>query len=173
MSSAKNFNVGDRFEVTSNLGMDSGYVGNKGTVVSKYDDGYGVVMDGDEWNKWVSDDSYMTHLLVTKATPKKNKKEEKPKNEVFYMTIDEYIEKTTIVDSKGNILQDRHEALYPEENFTIIRNGTTTVVITDEGCKGVSKLHPEDEYDDQLGFEIAYCKAMIKRWEKMLKSRTR
>ena len=41
-----------------------------------------------------------------------------------------------------------------------IIDGTTTIVILEDGRKGVAKLHPSDEFDEYVGFEIAYKRAL-------------
>ena len=41
-----------------------------------------------------------------------------------------------------------------------IINGTTTIVILEDGRKGIAKLHPSDEFDEFVGFEIAYKRAL-------------
>ena len=41
-----------------------------------------------------------------------------------------------------------------------IINGTTTIVILEDGKKGIAKLHPSDEFDEFVGFEIAYKRAL-------------
>lgn len=55
------------------------------------------------------------------------------------------------------------------DGMKIIRSGKVTVVILPDGNKGVSKCLPQDEYDADKGFNIAYTKAMIKRYKKQLK----
>lgn len=51
----------------------------------------------------------------------------------------------------------------------VIRNGVATIVILNDGSKGVAKCLPEDEYDPDLGYSIAYTKAKIKSLTKQLK----
>ena len=41
-----------------------------------------------------------------------------------------------------------------------IINGTTTIVILEDGKKGIAKLHPSDEFNEFVGFEIAYKRAL-------------
>lgn len=55
------------------------------------------------------------------------------------------------------------------EDCKVIRNDKVTVVILSDGTKGVSKCLPEDSYDEEKGFEIAYTKAQIKSLTKKLK----
>jgi len=55
------------------------------------------------------------------------------------------------------------------ESYKLITNGNTTIIILDDGCKGVAKCLPSDEYDLDRGVDIAYTKAMIKSYQKKLK----
>jgi len=55
------------------------------------------------------------------------------------------------------------------ESYKLIINGNTTIVILDDGCKGVAKCLPSDEYDLDKGVDIAYTKAIIKSSQKKLK----
>ena len=55
------------------------------------------------------------------------------------------------------------------QKVKVIRNGKVTVVVLEDGIKGVSKCLEEDTYDKAKGFEIAYTKACIKRLNKNLK----
>jgi len=56
-----------------------------------------------------------------------------------------------------------------DESYKLIINGLTTIVILDDGCKGVAKCLPSDEYDMDKGVDIAYTKALIKSYQKKLK----
>lgn len=64
-------------------------------------------------------------------------------------------EKTNIVEIKNNI--------------KTIRNDRATIVILPNGIKGVSKCMPQDKYDANKGYKIAYLKANIKSMQKELK----
>lgn len=57
-----------------------------------------------------------------------------------------------------------------KDGIKTIRNGRVTIVILPDGTKGVSKCLPQDTYDAQRGYEIAYNKAMIKSLGKQLKN---
>jgi len=52
----------------------------------------------------------------------------------------------------------------------VIHNELATIVILDDGSKGVSKCIPEDEYDRTKGIKIAYIRAKIKSLHKELKT---
>lgn len=60
-----------------------------------------------------------------------------------------------------------------EEEVRVIYNNRATVVILEDGSRGVSKCLPEDEYDADLGFDIAYTRAKIKQLQKDLKTYTK
>jgi len=51
----------------------------------------------------------------------------------------------------------------------VIHSDLATIVILDDGSKGVAKCMPEDEYDKTKGIKIAYLKAKIKSLNKELK----
>ena len=55
------------------------------------------------------------------------------------------------------------------ESYKLIINGNTTIVILDDGCKGIAKCMESDEYDMDKGVDIAYTKAIIKSSQKKLK----
>ena len=52
----------------------------------------------------------------------------------------------------------------------VIHNGKATIVILDDGSKGVAKCCPEDEYNKLTGIKIAYIRAKIKSLQKELKT---
>jgi len=55
------------------------------------------------------------------------------------------------------------------ESYKLIINGNTTIVILDDGSKGVAKCMESDEYDMDKGVDIAYTRAIIKSSQKKLK----
>jgi hypothetical protein len=56
-----------------------------------------------------------------------------------------------------------------KDGIKTIRHDRATIVILEDGNKGVAKCLPEDVYDEEKGYEIAYTKAMIKSLSKKLK----
>jgi hypothetical protein len=56
-----------------------------------------------------------------------------------------------------------------EKNEKVIHNKNATIVILDDGCKGVAKCSPEDEFNKTTGIKIAYLRAKIKSLQKELK----
>ena len=55
------------------------------------------------------------------------------------------------------------------ESYKLIINGNTTIIILDDGCKGVAKCLPSDEYDLDRGVDIAYTRAIIESSQKKLR----
>jgi len=56
-----------------------------------------------------------------------------------------------------------------DESYKLIINGNTTIVILDDGSKGIAKCLDSDVYDMDKGIDIAYTKAIIKSSQKKLK----
>lgn len=88
---------------------------------------------------------------------------------VFGIEREKFGEYFEIVQEVG---QHVNEVLTKDDN-KVIRNGMATIVILADGSKGVSKCLPEDEYDAELGYEIALTKAQIKSLSKKLRKLTR
>lgn len=57
-----------------------------------------------------------------------------------------------------------------EDVKRVIYSDRVTVVILNNGIKGIAKCLEEDEYDKKVGYRIAYLKAKIKEMNKELKS---
>jgi len=51
----------------------------------------------------------------------------------------------------------------------VIQNNNATIVILEDGSKGVSKCLPIDTYNETKGIKIAYIRAKIKSLNKELK----
>lgn len=56
-----------------------------------------------------------------------------------------------------------------EDVKRVIYSDRVTVVILNNGIKGIAKCLEEDEYDKKVGYRIAYLKAKIKEMNKELK----
>jgi len=56
-----------------------------------------------------------------------------------------------------------------ERSERVIHNDKATIVILDDGTKGVSKCDPADTYNKTKGIKIAYIRAKIKSLQKELK----
>lgn len=52
----------------------------------------------------------------------------------------------------------------------VIHSGNRTIVILNDGSKGMAKCSPDDEYDKTKGIKIAYIRAKIKSLNKELKN---
>ena len=57
-----------------------------------------------------------------------------------------------------------------EDVKRVIYSDKVTVVILNNGIKGIAKCLEEDEYDKKVGYRIAYLKAKVKEMNKELKS---
>ena len=55
----------------------------------------------------------------------------------------------------------------------IIQNNNATIVILEDGSKGVSKCLPTDAYNETKGIKIAYLRAKMKSLNKELKLLTK
>jgi len=82
----------------------------------------------------------------------------------YYKTYQKFIE----TDNDGNILKAGGFNL-PERNSKVIHSGNATIVILDDGSKGIAKCDPDDKYDKTKGIKIAYNRAKIKSLTKEIK----
>ena len=57
-----------------------------------------------------------------------------------------------------------------EKHERVIYNSNATVVILDDGSKGIAKCSPTDTFNKTQGVKIAYLRAKIKSLQKELKS---
>jgi len=90
----------------------------------------------------------------------------KPTNKVYnYNMIPHKI--NWIITHNGETINQTIDS--GNESYKLIINGNTTIVILDDGCKGVAKCMETDEYDMDKGVDIAYTKAIIKSSQKKLK----
>ncbi|MGL4451071.1 MAG: hypothetical protein ACRCTZ_07780 [Sarcina sp.] len=100
----------------------------------------------DEYEDIDNESSYNVKELVQKCLDQLwdyERVEEKPKNEIIF-------EKQDFVHSDVK---------------KVIRNGKCVIVILNNGSKGISKCHPEDEFNLITGYKIAYHRANILRNE--------
>lgn len=51
-------------------------------------------------------------------------------------------------------------------NYKVVFNGNTTVVVFEDGSKGIATRNPNDMYDPQLGHDIAFRRAKIEKLKK-------
>lgn len=77
----------------------------------------------------------------------------------YFTEIDERT-KEVIKDSSFRTAQKREK---------VIHNDNATIVILDDGSKGVAKCNPIDDYNKTTGIKIAYLRAKIKSLQKELK----
>lgn len=55
---------------------------------------------------------------------------------------------------------------FPEENYTIIYSKNATIVILEDGTKGIAKCEPNDVFSRSIGEEFAYGRAKAKSLKK-------
>ncbi len=76
------------------------------------------------------------------------------------------LEPTLLNESQGLKMEwCEHESIIPKlttDNIKqVIFNPPATIVIFDDETKGVSKCHPNDEYDKMIGFAMAFTKGVF------------
>lgn len=77
----------------------------------------------------------------------------------------------TIVTFDGEVI-DKQSYHVDSRSHKVIYNGNTTIVILEDGSKGVAKRNPNDKYDKYTGYTIAKTRAQIAKLEKELKELT-
>lgn len=94
-----------------------------------------------------------------------NQVNESEVKEIIYSEVKQYFsEKSNLEDEVkyGNFR-------IKEKKERVIHNGNATIVILDDGSKGVAKCSDEDDYSKLTGIKIAYIRAKIKSLQKELK----
>lgn len=87
--------------------------------------------------------------------------------EIKYLTYHKQYPRVTEFDPKTN-QESMRKFLIKEKKEKLIINDKATIVILDDGCKGVAKCCPEDKFDRTKGIKIAYLRAKIKSLQKEL-----
>jgi hypothetical protein len=95
--------------------------------------------------------------------------EEKPQVEIVTYELQPYIGVWKAISNKDNKV-DVLTTNVDKFSCKVIYNGNTTIVILEDGSKGISKCLPCDTYDRDKGRDIAYNRATIKSYEKKLKA---
>lgn len=91
-----------------------------------------------------------------------------------YVYKREYQHLSMEIYENGQLIHEENGGFSRKEmKERIIFNGDATIVFLDDGTKGVSKCHPDDDYDKTLGIKIAYNRAKIKFLQKELKNLTK
>jgi len=91
---------------------------------------------------------------------------QKSTNKVFSYKLLPHKEKWEIIHN-GEV--SYHENDSDNQSYKLIINGNVTIVILDDGSKGIAKCLDSDVYDMDKGINIAYLKAIIKSSQKKLK----
>lgn len=93
------------------------------------------------------------------------------KNEVKEITYFKMLQRFNEVSNLGD---EKSDAFYTtEKKEKVIHNANRTIVILDDGSKGIAKCCEGDKYDKLIGIKIAYLRAKIKSLNKELKSLTK
>ena len=153
---------------TSNKSMESGIYKIVGIGKHRQDNSIVYVLENNDTYK-----IYLFSNVYNEMTKEINSIEEvqkqvtqKPMNKVYtYEMIPHKI--NWKIKHNGEIVNQTIDS--GNESYKLIINGNTTIVILDDGCKGVAKCLSSDEYDLDKGVDIAYTKAMIKSYQKKLK----
>jgi hypothetical protein len=78
----------------------------------------------------------------------------------------------SIITMNGEII-DKQSYTNDSSKYKVIYNGNTTIVILEDGSKGIAKRNPKDEYDKFLGYKIAMKRAQIAKLQKELEELTK
>jgi hypothetical protein len=70
-----------------------------------------------------------------------------------------------VMNPRGEIIRKQH-VKGESQKYKVIYNENTTIVILPDGTKGVAWRNPKDPYNRQIGHDIAFNRAKIKRLQK-------
>lgn len=73
-----------------------------------------------------------------------------------------------VTNSEGTTV-DEHAIIPKKNNYKMIVNDKTVIIIFEDGSKGIAQCHPNDYFNLQLGHDIAYSRASIKHLESKIK----
>lgn len=73
------------------------------------------------------------------------------------------IETTIFVRNRKGDLCGIHKVYSEQSTYKAIYTGRTTIVILQDGSKGVAKCKPEDKYSIQIGHDIAHKRACVNK----------
>ncbi len=76
-----------------------------------------------------------------------------------------YTYNSIVTSPKGDLIQEQH-VKGSQNNYKVIYNGDVTIVILEDGSKGIAKRNPSDTYNRQIGHDIAFKRAKIKSLKK-------
>ncbi len=97
----------------------------------------------------------------------------KPYEEPNYPTYNLIGESHALLDSWVLKSDGQYVGVLPKFNYgskiKVYINKGTTVIILEDGSKGIAKCNPEDIYDINKGIDIAYKRACVKSIEKEIK----
>lgn len=76
-----------------------------------------------------------------------------------------YTFNSIVTGHNGEVLQEQL-VKSSGRNYKVIYNNNATIVIFEDGSKGVAKKHPRDTYNRQVGHDIAFNRARIIQLQK-------
>jgi hypothetical protein len=76
---------------------------------------------------------------------------------------------TVIESHEGTFVKQISNIEMAKETFQVIYEGNKTTVIFSDGTKAYTKCSPEDYFDSEVGLEIAFNRASIKRLKKKIR----
>jgi len=88
-------------------------------------------------------------------------------NFIYYENYQKF---TREIFKNGSFINEETKSFKKKEiKEKIIFSNNVIIVILNDGTKGISKCHPNDEYNETKGIKIAYNRAKIKSLKKELK----
>lgn len=75
-----------------------------------------------------------------------------------------------VTSYKDSNEEERGGFYIKSESERVIHSDNRTIVILNDGSKGIAKCNPDDEYDKTKGIKIAYVRAKIKSLNKELRN---
>lgn len=90
-------------------------------------------------------------------------------NKVFLINNEIGVGVFELEEVKEYFKEHIEETKTDEDVKRVIYSDKVTVVILNNGIKGIAKCLEEDEYDKKVGYRIAYLKAKVKEMNKELK----
>lgn len=94
--------------------------------------------------------------------------QDKPNTNIHIYEKQPYVYNTLLKRPNGEIFQTQ-SVKKEKSTYKVIYNGLTTIVIFEDGTKGIAKCDPKEKWNQQIGHDIAFIRANIKKLEKELK----
>lgn len=95
-----------------------------------------------------------------------------PMTYAHHYEIFPYTYNSIVYNDEGDVIS-KQSMERESSKHKVIYNGNVTIVILDDGSKGVAKKNPSDVYDKQTGYAIAKMRANIKKLQKEIRELTK